>query len=219
MRITLFIKPDKPMVKEVIDYLVKHLGTVTVYQAERNDPFPKKAFNGSPDILISYLSPWIIPGRILNSTKFWNINFHPGPPEYPGIGCFNFAIYDKKKIYGVTAHLMNEKVDSGRIIGVKKFPLLKSDSVYSLSMKSYEHMLSLFLKVMDFILKKKKLPHCNETWKRAPYTRKELDALCKLDPNMTKSEIERRVKATTYPDMPGAYMNISGYRFECSSSR
>lgn len=219
MKINLFTKLDKPTVNEVINYLKKHFNEVTIYQGDRESPFPAKAFKEFPDILISYLSAWIIPKEILDRTKLWNINFHPGPPEYPGIGCFNFAIYNKEKGYGVTAHLMNEKVDSGKIIAVKRFPLLETDSVYSLSIKCYEHMFSLFSEVIDLILREKKLPDCDEVWKRKPYTRKELEELCKISSNMTEEEIARRIRATTYPNMPGAYVDIFGYTFEYNPNR
>ena len=53
----------------------------------------------------------------------WNINFHPGPPERRGIGCTNYAIYEKSKNYGVTLHEINEKIDSGNILKVKRFKI------------------------------------------------------------------------------------------------
>lgn len=75
------------------------------------------------DILISYIPPWIVQETILEKTKMWNINFHPGPPKYPGIGGFNFAIFDSVKQFGATAHIMNPKVGTGKIIGVKRFSM------------------------------------------------------------------------------------------------
>ena len=118
MKITLFAKEGKPGVKEVAGYLKARSGNFAAYFGERGDKFPKGPRQTGPrDILVSYLSPWIIPGKILDKTKLWNINFHPAPPEYPGIGCFNFAIYNREKSYGVTAHLMAEKVDTVIISG------------------------------------------------------------------------------------------------------
>lgn len=219
MKVTLFTKADKPTVKKTIGYLKKHFNNVTIYQGKIGSPLPEDAFNGSPDILISYLSAWVIPREVLKRTKLWNINFHPAPPEYPGIGCFNLAIYNRERTYGVTAHLMCEKVDRGKIVAIKRFPLLETDSVYSLSLKCYEYMFSLFTEVMDLILRENKLPDCNEVWKRRPFTRKELEELCKISPNMSKEEIERRIKATTYPNMPGAYIDIFGYTFEYNPNR
>ena len=47
------------------------------------------------------------------------INFHPGPPEYRGVGCVNYAFFDNVKSYGCTAHRINQKIDNGPIIDVK----------------------------------------------------------------------------------------------------
>lgn len=219
MRGVLFAKRNKPTVREVIEYLNAHLEDLTIYQGDVGEGFPKTAENSSQDILLSYMSPWIIPAKTLNHTRMWNINFHPGPPEYPGTGCFNFAMHNAEKTYGVTAHLMNERVDTGKIIAVKRFRLLESDSVYTLSLKSYRHMLALFFEVMHFVLKDTLLPECDETWQRKPYTRKQLEELCRLRQDMKEEEVRRRIRATTYPGMPGAYVEIFGYRFEYNPSR
>lgn len=219
MKIALFTKVDKPFVEEIIQYLNGYFNNVIIYKGKAGDPLPVRSFDDSQDILISYLSPWIIPKEILKKTLLWNINFHPGPPEYPGIGCFNFAIYNEEKSYGVTAHLIEERVDSGRIIAVKRFSISEKDTVYSLSMKSYECMLALFFESMSAILNKNAIPSSNESWKRNPYTRKELEDLCRINIGMTEEEIKRRIKATTYPKMPGAYIELFGYRFEYNIKR
>ncbi|MDD4979797.1 MAG: formyltransferase family protein [Candidatus Omnitrophica bacterium] len=219
MKIALFTKPDKPTVNEVKEYLKKNFDTVAIYEGERGESIPLEALNGSQDILISYLSPWLIPEQILNKTALWSINFHPGPPEYPGIGCFNFAIYNQEKYYGITAHLMEKNVDSGKIIAVKRFSMLRNDSVYTLSIKSYECMYTLFYEIMDSILTKNIIPFSNETWKRKPYTRSELEELCRIEAAMPQEEIKKRVKATAYPGMPGAYIELYGHKFEYNANR
>jgi methionyl-tRNA formyltransferase len=217
MKVILFAKKNKPNIDKVIKYL-RNKSDVIVYQGGVSDAFPRIK-RDSFDLLISYLSPWIIPGAILNKAKMGCINFHPGSPKYPGIGCFNFAIYNGDKKYGVVAHIMEEKVDSGRIIGAKFFPLSVSDSVYSLSVKSYAFMFKLFCEVMDYIFKFKEFPNCRETWKRKPYKRSELENLCRVNFNMSKKEIENRIKATRYPSMPGAYVELFGNKFEYNPER
>ncbi|MDN3513529.1 MAG: hypothetical protein NG747_03905 [Candidatus Brocadia sp.] len=219
MKVSLFTKVNKPTVRECIEYLHGHFDCVSVYQGKTGDPFPAVARHESSDIVLSYLSPWIIPKVILEKTTLWNINFHPAPPEYPGIGCFNFAMFNTENTYGVTAHHMAERVDTGKLIAVKRFPLLESDSVYSLSIKSYGYMLSLFFEIIDLIIMKKSLPETNETWKRKPYTRKELEILCKISPDMKEGEIKKRIRATTYPRMPGTYIELAGYKFEYTPER
>ena len=219
MKIILFGKNNKPGIKEVIEYLNIHFKEVKIFLGERKNEFPTEAEHNPSDILISYMSPWIIPEKILNKTKLWNINFHPGPPNYSGIGCTNFALYNREKIYGVTAHLMEKKVDSGKIIGVKRFSILESDNVYTLTLKSYGFMLSLFFEILDYIVKNNKLPECNEKWTKAPYTRKQLEELCIITTNMSEEEVKRRVKATQFPGMPGAYIKLYNYKFEYNEKR
>ena len=184
--------------------------------ANRGDSFPENCKSWHGDYIISYLSPWIIPEFLLKRANLASINFHPGPPEYPGIGCTNFAIYNQEPVFGVTCHHMAAKVDTGEIIAVKRFPLLDSDSVFSLTQRCYAHILSLFYDIMTEISIGKPLPSERETWKRAPYTRVELNALCKISIEMPIEEIKRRVRATTFPNMPGAYLEIDGVKFSLS---
>ena len=75
------------------------------------------------DYLISFLNPVFINKSIRNKIKKKSYNFHPGPPEYPGFGCYNFALLDKTKFYGSTIHLIDNKLDSGEIVSVKKFKI------------------------------------------------------------------------------------------------
>jgi len=214
LKVALFIKKDKPTTKEVVEYLEANSEKLLVYHGKVGDKFPHKALDGTQDILISYLSPWIIPEDVLKRTRLWNINFHPAPPEYPGMACYGFAIYNGEKEYGVTAHIMEKKIDSGKIICVKRFPFSEGDSAYSLSLKSYEHMLSLFSEVMDYLLREHKLPEYNEVWKKEPYTLKKLEELRRINFDMPEDEISRRVRATSYPNMPRPYIEIHGHRLE-----
>lgn len=219
MKASVFVKKNKPFVKEVIEYLKEHFKDICIYEGNNGDSLPKAAISTDPGLVISYLSPWIIPQEILSKANPGTINFHPGPPEYPGIGCFNFAIYNRETAYGVTAHKMKRRADRGEIVGVRRFPFRGSDSVYELSVKSYRHMLSLFYEVMDYIVKYNDFPVCQEQWKREPYKRRELEQLCKIETNMEKEEVARRIKATTYPNMQGAYLDIAGYKFEYNPNR
>ena len=62
---------------------------------------------------------------MLGLAKKLNINFHPSPPRYRGVGGFNLAILNSDKEFGVTAHLMTSKVDDGLIIDMKSFKISK----------------------------------------------------------------------------------------------
>ena len=199
---------------EVVKYLKAHFTKVLVFKGVRGDLFPEKALSGKYDICISYMSPWIVPSKMLSGIKAFAINFHPGPPEYRGIGCTNFAVYNNEPVYGVTAHLMGSKVDSGQIICVRRFPVLLGDSLFELTQKCYKQILELFYEVFGYYLKHKALPQSSFKWGKRLYTRKELDALCRIRPGMSPAEVKRRVKATDFPNMPKAYIQLFGCRFE-----
>jgi len=171
MKIILLAKKDKPYIQEVVSYLTKHFD-VEVHRGRAGDKFPRL---GERDILISYLSPWVIPQKELDKTKKWNINFHPGSSDYPGFGCYDFAILDKSKKYGATAHIMEKKVDSGKIIGTSEFTMSESITVPGLMVKTYDIMYKLFLKVMGHIINYGKLPDCSRGWSREPYTMEDFD--------------------------------------------
>ena len=71
----------------------------------------------------------------------------------------------------------------------------------------------MFYEITDIILSGKEIPKSDEHWARKPYTRKELNNLCKITPDMPHDEIAKRVKAVTYPSAPGAYIEIDGMKF------
>ena len=82
--------------------------------------------------LISFLSAVIVPKHILDSLGYGAVNFHPGPPTYPGWAASNFAVYDGALSFGTTAHYMNDKIDTGEIIGLDLFEVNKTIEVNQL---------------------------------------------------------------------------------------
>ncbi|MCK4718387.1 MAG: hypothetical protein KAT70_06940 [Thermoplasmata archaeon] len=166
------------------------------------------------DYLISFLSPWILSHDMLSRAKKYAINFHPGPPEYPGIGCYNFAIYNRERKYGVTCHHMDQIVDSGGIISVEEFAMPHNITVAKLKEVSMSHLLAQLERAMDILAKDGTLPISGEKWYRKAYTRREFQDLCRITVEMDKEEIRRRVRATWFPgaqDLP--YVELGGYRF------
>tara|TARA_B100000029_G_scaffold514007_1_gene615307 strand:- start:9607 stop:10278 length:672 start_codon:yes stop_codon:yes gene_type:complete len=208
-------KKDDQFCDKAVDIIKNNFDSYKILLGDRFDKLPSEieSWEGG-DYIISYLSPWVIPVNILKKAKINAINFHPGSPEYPGIGCTNFAIYDQVDNFGVTCHKMNPKVDTGEIIKVIRFSVLPEDTVYSLTMRCYEKIFELFNEIILLICAKSKLYASDEFWKRKPYTRKQLNELCKITVDMPESEIKKRVKAVTFPNAPGAYVELAGIKFK-----
>ena len=107
---------------------------------------------------------------------------------------------------------MKASVDCGNIIAVKRFPITKDDTVFGVTQQCYQLIEIMFYEMMDAVLQGKDLPSSTETWKRKPYTRKELNELCYISPDMSAEEMEKRIKATTYR-WPWAYTKIGNRTF------
>jgi methionyl-tRNA formyltransferase len=165
------------------------------------------------DYIISFLYTKIIPEDILKNARFAAINFHPGPPEYPGTGCYNLALYNNDKIFGTTCHHMLKKADSGKIISVKRFPLFESDTVGTLKERTMIYTILIFFELIYLIIEGKDLPRSKEEWKREPYTRKDLNKLLQIGLEMPKEEIDRRIRATACNNYPGPYIEIHGKKY------
>ena len=193
------------------NYIKKNFKDHVIIEGENNDPLPN--IDWTCDYLISFLSPWIIPKQILTKAKY-AINFHPAPPQYPGTGCYNFAIYHQQTEYGATCHHMATKVDTGKIINVKFFPLYPQDTVYTLKNRTMDKMIQLFYEIADIIKNNQLLPSSDLQWLRTPYKRKELVELCKITADMSDQEIALRIQATYFPgakDLP--FIEIAGKKF------
>jgi methionyl-tRNA formyltransferase len=210
-------KKDNEYARRATEFVQKHFPAAVVFAGGRKDKLPPEVLSWKGDLLISFISSWIYPSSLLANAAVAAVNFHPGSPEYPGTGCTNFAIYNGEKEYGITCHHMQATVDSGNIIAVKRFPIGESDTVYSVTQQCYRLIEETFYELMDLVLHKKELPVTNEQWKRKPYTRKQLDELCTISPDMPEAEIERRIRATTYKT-PWAFTKIGNHIFKLQAT-
>ena len=212
MEILFIGKKNDPNAKIASEYLKQIFPKAEIVFGVRGEKFPEDLPWWKGDYIFSYLSPLIIPNSLLERAEKGAINWHPGPPEYPGIGCTNFAIYNNEKEFGITCHYMLSKVDTGKIIETERFAILENDTVYSITQKCYSLILNSFYRIVEKVSNGEPLPISDEDWKRKPFTRKELDLLSEIKPDMTKGEIEKRIKATTY-DKPWAFVEIKGKKF------
>jgi len=76
----------------------------------------------------------ILSKKIINIYKNRILNIHPSLlPKYKGLNTHKRVIKNKEKFTGCTVHLVNSKLDSGKIILQKKVRVLKKDNENSLS--------------------------------------------------------------------------------------
>ena len=76
----------------------------------------------------------ILSKKIINIYKNRILNIHPSLlPKYKGLNTHKRVIKNKEKFTGCTVHLVNSKLDSGKIILQKKVRVLIKDNENSLS--------------------------------------------------------------------------------------
>jgi methionyl-tRNA formyltransferase len=191
---------------------------VTRYYSAWGEPMPTEIRHWSGDYIFSYLCRWIVPASVTKMAQREAINFHPASPAYPGIGCTNYALYDNATEYGITCHHMAPKVDTGKIIAVKRFPVFPTDDVSSLLRRSYEFQLVLFYEIVGKILTNQPLPASTEQWTGRLHSREEFNTLGLISPEMSDDEIARRVKAVSYGVFQPT-VDLGGFRFELKVDR
>ena len=80
------------------------------------------------------------------------LNIHPSLlPKYKGLNTHHRAILNKEKYSGCTVHLVNSKLDSGKIILQKKVKLSKEETPSSLQKKILKHEHILYPKAISKI--------------------------------------------------------------------
>ncbi len=173
-----------------------------IWSRRHGEKIPKRVLNFKGDYIFCFRSYYILGKNILkNFTSA--INFHPGPPSYRGIGCLNFAILKGEKKYGVTAHLINENIDSGKIILTKIFSIKNNDSLSSVLQKTNALNFKLAKEIINIIYDDKYslnffIKKNNKRWSRKIYYKKDLERLYEIKFKFNKEKINRIYRATSY---------------------
>ncbi len=222
-RILFFGRSKCDATQNLLDQMQRYGFDVTyVMSKQRGEKLPEEITHWDGDYIICFRSLFILPIHLLKKAKIAAINFHPAPPEYPGSGCINFALYDEVKSYGVTAHLMNEKVDNGKILEVRRFPVHKRDTLSSVLSRAHSELHNL---CSDFITGLAdsgeehlitKASECGTTeWRGEARVMKDLEHMKNIDYNIDKTELERVIRATYIENFPPKIV-LHGYNFYLS---
>jgi methionyl-tRNA formyltransferase len=194
----------------------------SVKSRERGEILPKNILEWSGDFILCFRSHFVLPKTLLEKAKIAAINFHPAPPEYPGSGCINFALYDEVEIFGVTAHLMDEYVDSGPILEVRRFPISRFDNLESVLGRTHNELFNLcsdFIcelerKGVGFLQDKIELSK-NEQWNGRARKINDLNSLQTIKQDVTERELKRIIRATYSHEYPPKVV-IHGFDFRLS---
>ena len=201
----LYLKKNFKHVSVIYNNLINHK------QIERRI----KHWNG--DYIFCFRSNYLLKKNEIRKVSKNIINFHPGPPQYRGIGCVNFAIMNKEKRYGSTAHLIDsEKIDNGKIVDVVLWKNKNDSSVEEILLKTYKKQFYQFKRVvkyikkdnLEFLIKKNK----KYKWSKKLYTKNDLNGLYLIDVNVKKNYFKKILKSTITKKFK-PYILIHGKKF------
>ena len=160
------------------------------------------------DIFVVAAYGQILSKAILDMPRFGCINTHASLlPKYRGAAPIQWAIADGEKETGVTIMQMDEGLDTGDILYVKKVDITSDETGESLFDKLEETAKALIIEALDRIEKGDINPQKQDP-DRATYARilkKEMGA---LDYTKDAEALERLVRAFT--PWPGTYTHLKG---------
>ena len=168
--------------------------------------------------LISLGSDIIVPEDLLTLLPGPAYNFHPGPPEYPGIFPSVFALYHNAKCFGVTVHEMAPRVDSGPIVALNTFEIEPTWDRLALDTATFNALQDFLTKLAPQLVKiEQALPVIEANWGTPTNTRKDFEALCRLPEGIEQTEFDRRYRAVGEGPDHALYFERLNRRFELRS--
>ncbi len=155
-------------------YLEDVFETVDTLLWDYGDPTPEIVKTWSGDHVFCFKADLVLKPELLGRAKRGAINFHPSIPRYRGVGGYYFALADGCTEFGVTCHHIVPKIDAGRIIKVRRFPITPGETPEGLTDRAAAYLLLLFYEMVDLIRTGAPLPESDEQWGDRLYTRKML---------------------------------------------
>lgn len=219
-RVLFFGREKCNATEELLRKIIRYGFDVTfVKSSQRGEKLQEDILWWEGEYIICFRSLFVLPKALIDKASIAAINFHPAPPEYPGSGCINFALYDEVSEYGVTAHIMNEVVDNGKILEVRRFPVTSCDNLTTVLARTHSELLNLCSHFISGVysegekfLKKKLTLAEAEVWRGKARLLKELDALQKIDTNVSEEELMRLIRATYIEGYPPT-VELHGFKF------
>jgi len=169
--------------------------------------------NNTIDLLLSFGTSIIVPGVYLERTGLIAANIHAASASFPGRDPHHYAIYEAVPEYGATLHFMTEKVDDGPIIAIKTFSVSGCDTPISLLEKANEFGWQLVEQLLVWLKDGVMLIPSVHVWSGTKRSRKDFQNFCRIDIDISKEELERRIRSFHVDKFQNIFVEIQGKKF------
>jgi len=207
-------QPDKPKGRgrKITSSPVKSLAkkmTIPLLQPEKikTEEFYKQISNINPDLICVTAYGKILPLNILKLPRYGCINVHASLlPKYRGAAPINWAIINGEKKTGVTIMLMDEGMDTGDILAIKKVEIKEEETSKELNQKLEEYGATLVMETTTKVERNKLTPirqnDADATY--APIIKKDVG---KINWEKKAEEINNLIRGTQ--PWPGSFTNLN----------
>ena len=168
------------------------------------------------DQIISIKGRRIIPIDKINCEESNTFNYHPSLlPRFRGCYSVPWAIINGQEITGYTLHQITMETDKGAILDQKKVGISDRDTAFSL----YAKIDSEFCSSFDGFYRKflRNELGAMEQDSGGEYFGRELPYGGKINLSWSRTQIERFIRAMSFPPHRGAELDIRGQTYEVSS--
>jgi methionyl-tRNA formyltransferase len=168
----------------------------------------------SPGVLLAFSTGVIVPAEILARQNLVAVNVHGGGPAYPGRDPHHFASYDGATSFGATLHYMARQVDQGPVIRISTEAVPARAAPAELMAVGVRHGLELarwFLQAFAAAGAPNADPALR--WTGPVRRRSDFLALCRISPDISREEFERRLRATAMPGRANLTLELHGRTF------
>ena len=169
------------------------------------------------DLVVSYLYWRLIRKPLIEKPKYGCINFHPAIlPDWKGCGGYNVAILNKLPEWGVSAHYVDETIDTGPIIRINKFPFdYHTATAKSLEKVTQDELVNLYKEIMLEVKEKGILETLDLDNSQGIYiSRKQMNDMKRItDEDLMSEDLALKIRAFWFPPYDGAYLEINGKKY------
>ena len=201
---------EDDQIHESVIKFAKNSGLKIIDNKPVKDPEVIKMIkNISPEIIFSIGGMQIIPKEVINTPKLGVLNIHPALlPKYRGRYSTVHAIFNGEKETGVTAHWMDEGIDTGSIIMQKSYPIEDNDTAKEVYNKFTEIGTTLFEDFLKLWISEKKIKATPQDESQATYYPKGLPNNGKIDWKWNGEQIRNFIRAMTFEPYPPVDFNL-----------
>jgi len=156
------------------------------------------------DYLFSIINFSVLPKDILLLPRQYAINYHDAPlPKYAGINATSWGIINQEKTWGVTWHIMSERIDGGDILKQTPIEIAQNETAFTLNLKCYEAAIHSFKQLSDELSCDQVVARPQKVEERSYFSRFNKSSKgCLLSWNRKAHEIDAWVRALDFGSSP-----------------